>query len=203
MFRRKRFQKLTYPGKVSCVASDAGVQTPSVPRSISVTLLSGRSSPLVASAEPVNRAPPRTVVALAELAPGVSIDQARDELKTISAQFAADAATRFPYPADAPKGGDAQARAQVGYSLNKLEIANLSNEEWRDVEVWVNGTHVVFVPTMQPPNNGQPRLKTLHFQMIFDDKGNYFPLSNKEVLVTKVEIFREGKLYDVPVGQAD
>ena len=46
LFRRKRFQKLTWPGKVSCVASDAGVQTPSVPRSISVTLSSGRSSPL-------------------------------------------------------------------------------------------------------------------------------------------------------------
>lgn len=44
-------------------------------------------TPLVASPEPV-RAPPRTVVALAELAPGVSIEQARDELKTISGQLA-------------------------------------------------------------------------------------------------------------------
>jgi predicted permease len=45
-------------------------------------------TPLVPSPEPVNRAPPRTVVGLAELAPGVSIEQARDELKTISGQFA-------------------------------------------------------------------------------------------------------------------
>jgi hypothetical protein len=44
-------------------------------------------TPLVASPEPV-RAPPRTVVALAELAPGVSIEQARDELSTISRQLA-------------------------------------------------------------------------------------------------------------------
>jgi predicted permease len=44
-------------------------------------------TPLVASPEPV-RAPPRTVVGLAELAPGVSIDQARDELATISDQLA-------------------------------------------------------------------------------------------------------------------
>ncbi len=43
-------------------------------------------TPLVASPEPV-RAPPRTVVALAELAPGVSIEQARDELITISRQL--------------------------------------------------------------------------------------------------------------------
>jgi hypothetical protein len=125
------------------------------------------------------------------------------ELRKSSSQFAADAATRFPYPADAPKGGDAIARAQVGYSMNKIEIANLSDEEWRDVEVWINGTHVVFLPVMQPPLNGQPRLKTLHFQMIFDDKGNYFPLDNKKILVNKVEILRDGKLYNVPVRQAD
>ena len=45
-------------------------------------------TPLVASPEPAPRAPPRTVVGLAELAPGVSIEQARDELKTISGQLA-------------------------------------------------------------------------------------------------------------------
>ena len=44
-------------------------------------------TPLVASREPV-RAPPRTVVAVAELASGVSIEQARDELATISGQLA-------------------------------------------------------------------------------------------------------------------
>ncbi len=44
-------------------------------------------TPLVASPEPV-RAPPRSVVAVAELAPGASIEQAREELKTISGQLA-------------------------------------------------------------------------------------------------------------------
>ena len=45
-------------------------------------------TPLVANPEPQPRAPPRTVVGLAELAPGVSIAQARDELTTIYGQFA-------------------------------------------------------------------------------------------------------------------
>ena len=45
-------------------------------------------TPLVASAEPKPRAPPLTVVGLAELAPGVTIEQARDELTTIYSQFA-------------------------------------------------------------------------------------------------------------------
>lgn len=120
------------------------------------------------------------------------------ELRKSSAQFAADAATRFPYPADAPKGGEAVARAQVGYSMNKLEIVNLSTEEWKNVEVWVNSTYVVNIPTMQPN-----QLKSLPFQMIFNEKGEYFPLNNKEILVSKVEILRDGKLYDVRVGQAD
>lgn len=44
-------------------------------------------TPLVASPEPI-RAPPRSVVAMAELAPGASIEQAREELKAISGQLA-------------------------------------------------------------------------------------------------------------------
>ena len=45
-------------------------------------------TPLVASPEPQPRAPPRTVVGLAELAPGASIEQARDELAAIYGQLA-------------------------------------------------------------------------------------------------------------------
>lgn len=45
-------------------------------------------TPLVASAEPQPRSPPRTVVGLAELASGASIAQARDELATMSRQLA-------------------------------------------------------------------------------------------------------------------
>ncbi|HEX8030797.1 MAG TPA: ABC transporter permease, partial [Vicinamibacterales bacterium] len=44
-------------------------------------------TPLVASAEPQPRSPPRSVVGLAELRPGVSIEQARDELATTYQQF--------------------------------------------------------------------------------------------------------------------
>ena len=44
-------------------------------------------TPLVLDPEPKPRAPPLTVVGLAELAPRVSIEQARDELTTIYGQF--------------------------------------------------------------------------------------------------------------------
>ena len=76
--------------------------------------------------------------------------------------------------------------------------ANLSQEEWDNVEVWVNRNYVVFLPKMEPN-----KLKTLNFQMLFDEKGNYFPLDNKKVLVDKVEVYRDGKMYDVPVRLGD
>jgi putative ABC transport system permease protein len=44
-------------------------------------------TPLIASPEPQPRSPPRSVVGLAELAPGVSMAQAREELSAIYAQF--------------------------------------------------------------------------------------------------------------------
>jgi putative ABC transport system permease protein len=47
-------------------------------------------TPLVARAEPQPRAPPRSVVGLAEVAPGASLAAVRDELEAISAQFAAE-----------------------------------------------------------------------------------------------------------------
>jgi putative ABC transport system permease protein len=63
-------------------------------------------TPLVASAEPQPRSPPRTVVGLAELAPGASIAQARDELATMSRQLAQE----FPRTHDGWRLGIESAR---------------------------------------------------------------------------------------------
>src|SRR5947207_9463157 len=90
-------------------------------------------------------------------------------LRRTSAQFAADAAKRHPYKANAPRGGEAVARAEIGYMLKQITIVNLSPETWNDVELWVNQKYVVFVPVMEPN-----KLKTLNFQMMYDDQGNYF-----------------------------
>ncbi len=119
-------------------------------------------------------------------------------LRKSSAAFSSDAAKRYPYKADAPRAGEAVARAQVGYTMNQLEIVNLSDETWTDVEVWVNGKYVVFVPQMKPND-----LKVLHFQMLYDDQGNYFPINNKVVRVNRVEVYRDGQMWDVSVGLAD
>jgi hypothetical protein len=90
------------------------------------------------------------------------------------------------------------ARAQVGYALNVLEIVNQSKEDWNDVTVWVNRSYVIHLPRMEPQ-----RLKRLPFQMIFNDQGQYFPLDNDKALIQQVELFQNGRLYDVPLQLAD
>jgi hypothetical protein len=117
-------------------------------------------------------------------------------LRKTSTQFAADAASRHPYPADAPKAGTAAARAEVAYMAREIHIINLSDQDWKDVDVWVNQKYVVHIPDMQPH-----ALKTLPFQMIYDEKGNYFPLN--KTLVDNITIYRDGKLYDVTTKIAD
>jgi hypothetical protein len=119
-------------------------------------------------------------------------------LRKSSAEFSADAAKRHPYSADAPRAGQADARAQVGYTFNQLEVVNLSQEPWSDVEIWVNEKYVVYVPAMKPKE-----LKVLNFQMLFDDKGHYFPVNNKTVRVDRVQAYHGGQMWDVAVSLAD
>src|SRR6476646_5481856 len=90
------------------------------------------------------------------------------QLRKSSAEFAADAAKRFPYHTDAPHA-QTTARCQVGYMANVIELANLSDEDWHNVEVWANRQYVVFVPQIK-----SHELERLPFQMIFDDTGHYF-----------------------------
>ncbi|CAN5470612.1 hypothetical protein BH09PLA1_BH09PLA1_09520 [soil metagenome] len=119
-------------------------------------------------------------------------------LRRPSTVFAADAAKRFPYKLDAPRAGAAQARAQVGYAMDVLEIENLSGEDWTNVELWVNQEYVVSLPRME-----SHKLKRLPFPMIFDDSGLSFPTDNKVTRITKLEMFRDGKMYDVKLQLAD
>ncbi len=111
-------------------------------------------------------------------------------LQKTSTEFAADASRRFPYKLDVPRGGSASARAQVAYWTDVIEISNLSDEDWHDVEMWVNQSYVVFLPNMEAH-----KLKHITFQMIFNDKGTSFPTSGAHV--DKLEILRDGKMYDV------
>ena len=79
-----------------------------------------------------------------------------------------------------------------------LEVANLSDADWEDVEVWINKKYVVWVPKIAKGN-----LERFTFQMIFDDAGHSFPTDNSTIRVKNVEIYKEGKMYDVRTQLAD
>ena len=123
-------------------------------------------------------------------------------LRKTPPQFAADAAMRHPFKADAPSGGEANGRAEVDYGLDVLEVVNLSDEDWDNVEIWLNRKYVVFVPKIE---KGAPRTKVLNFQMIFDESGNSFPTNNisEENRIQKLEMLRGGKLYSLKLQLAD
>ena len=132
--------------------------------------------------------------------PPALLPNADKSLRKSAGAFQRDAAKRFPYQADAPKGGQAVARAQVGYSADQLEVVNLSDQAWDNVEVWVNQKWVVYVPQMKPHD-----LKVLNFHMMYDDKNHPFPMFNDSQAkrVEKVEVLHDGKMFDVPVALAD
>lgn len=118
-------------------------------------------------------------------------------LRRTPAQFAADAAKRS-YPADLPRAGEANGRAQVSYDVDRVDLINLSEEDWTDAEVWLNKDYVVYVPTIE---TGTSRMKSLDFRMFYDNQGNHFPLS--KTFVTQLEIVRGGKVYSLPFNPAE
>ena len=121
-------------------------------------------------------------------------------LRLSSSELRGDVIMRFPYKQEAPKAKEIQARAQVAYALNRMEMVNFSGKDWEDVEVWVNQKYVCHVPKWQ---SGQ--LKEIHFPMLFDEKGNSFPMnSNKgQMIVRSVEVLRDGKMYQLTVEAAE
>jgi len=127
-------------------------------------------------------------------------DNPDPNLRLSSSELRGDALARFPYKEEAPKAREIQARAQVAYPLNRMDVVNFSQADWEDVEVWVNHKYVCHVPKMQ---RGQ--LKEIHFPMMFDEKGNSFPMNtnNGQMLVKSVEVLRNGKMYQLTVESAD
>jgi hypothetical protein len=124
-------------------------------------------------------------------------------LRKTAAEFAADAAKRHPYKADAPGGGQAKATAEVGYVIDRIDLLNTADTDFTDVEVWVNQDYVVFLPTLPAK-----KIVGLPFQALYNDRGQSFPISNgklfnrEPVLVNKIEIVQDGKRFDVPFNQA-
>jgi hypothetical protein len=118
-------------------------------------------------------------------------------LRRKDTEFVKDAMPRFPFKPDLPKG-QAVTRAEVDYMYKWVGVANLSDESWKDAEVWVNRQYVVFVPRWTKSD-----LKRLDFSMLRDERGNPFQTNGLRTPVKQVEVVTAGKVYDVPVVLAD
>ncbi len=118
-------------------------------------------------------------------------------LRKNMAQMAADAAKRHPMKTDLPHGGQALARAEVEAFLKIINIVNLSDQDWSDVEMWVNDKYELFLPRME-----RKVQKSVNFQMLFDDQGNHLA-AEKNPRVYKINLIHDGKNYDVPVHAAE
>ena len=121
-------------------------------------------------------------------------------LRRTSAQFAADAARRHPYKGEAPRGGEALGRAEYNLVLGTVQVLNYSDEDWDNVEIWVNRKYCCFLPKIE---KGKQRVKTLNFQMLYDGEGEYFWTNGGKTPVQEVEVFRNGKMYTIPTYLQD
>lgn len=78
-----------------------------------------------------------------------------------------------------------------------VDVANLSTEDWENIEVWVNKEFVVFLPKIE-----QGTLRSIPFDAMFNRQGQHLPKDSRTFVVETVEVFMGGKLYDVKVTVA-
>jgi hypothetical protein len=112
-------------------------------------------------------------------------------LQRTSAEFAADAAKR-QYEAEAPRDKATDARAQYEIMTHRIDIVNLADADWSDVEVWINHEYVVYLPSMQKMVD-----EKLDYEMFFDRDGHHFESKGGANPLQSIEIYRDGKMYDV------
>ncbi len=130
-------------------------------------------------------------------ASGITIGNPNPEksLRKTPAQFA-QYAKQHVYPAEAPKGGKSPVRGEVDYDLDVINLVNLGEQDWPNVDVWVNGRYVC--PIASLPVKQQ---KGINFSYFYDTAG--MPAPSRGTWIEKVELFYNGQLYDITMHPAD
>jgi hypothetical protein len=115
----------------------------------------------------------------------------------------ADATQRL-YPAEASRVKGLAIRAQIGYMARTVDVANLTDQDFANVEIWVNGQYVCYLPKME-----KGVLKSIPWDALYDREGKHPPTEGpaaRAFVVNTVELYTDmgngAKLYDVPVSVA-
>lgn len=116
----------------------------------------------------------------------------RKPIRTIRA----DSVQRI-YPAEAARVKGIAARSQVGYMAKTVDVANLTDTDWTEVEVWVNETYVCYLPKIEAGV-----LKSIPWDALYDRDAKTLPKESHNFVVNTVEVYMGGKLYEVPVRLA-
>jgi hypothetical protein len=112
-------------------------------------------------------------------------------MQRTSAEFAADAAKRN-YEAEAPREKAQDARAEYEIMTHRIDLVNLANGDWSNVEVWINHEYVVYIPVMQKMVD-----EKLDYEMFFDRDGHHFETKGGATPLQSLQIYRDGTMYDV------
>jgi hypothetical protein len=132
-----------------------------------------------------------------EATPAV-VPQSDPALKKTSAQYAADAVKHFPFKSSLPASDEQPVRAMPDYSLDFIDLTNLSKHDLLGPEVWINRQYEMTLPSLKAGE-----IKRLNFRMFYDDRGDHFPLNNDVqkggVIIRQLEVIVDGKIYQVPV----
>lgn len=112
-------------------------------------------------------------------------------LNKTSAAYASDAKASFPYPADLQRSNEIDARAEIGYMVNAINLVNFSGKDWENIEIWINKSYVLPLPRFETG-----KTKRMSFKLFYNDQGVYLPL--KGSMIESVEIKKDGTLYTVP-----
>lgn len=73
-----------------------------------------------------------------------------------------------------------------------FDVANLSDSDWQNVEVWVNQKYVVDVPDFNKFSG-----ERLNFELFYDQDGHHFETDRGANPVRSLQIYHDGKMYDV------
>ena len=120
-------------------------------------------------------------------------------LRKSNAEFAADAAHR-EYEGTANHDGAANGGAVIDYGFHYLSLVNSSNQDWTNVEVWVNKQYVIMIPKIAA---NAAQAENVSFDMLYDSHGASFPTDSAKTPITSVEIYSDGKMFSLMTQLAD
>lgn len=105
-------------------------------------------------------------------------------------------AAGLEYPADAPRAEVSPIVAEIDYGIDVINLVNLGNEDFQDLDVWVNRQYVVKLASLPVG-----RQRGINFHILYDKDGQRAPV--KGVWIQSVELLRDGQMFPARLKIAD